>query len=96
MFPFVCGALTPSVVGTPQGWEWINESKTPRPKWGYVSTAHGSVLRLQLDTRAVQLASNGAADSTGIDRVSDPIGWQYVCDSVSDVVGWQYWRWRCE
>ena len=21
-----------------KGWEWINESKSPRPKWGFVST----------------------------------------------------------
>jgi hypothetical protein len=34
------------------GWEWINESKTARPKWGYVSKQPGSKLVFQVDARA--------------------------------------------
>ena len=33
-------------------WEWINESKTERPKWGYVTKTVGAVLRMLVDTRA--------------------------------------------
>jgi hypothetical protein len=29
------------------GFEWINESKTDRPKWGFVSTQVSSVTSVQ-------------------------------------------------
>jgi hypothetical protein len=35
-----------------KGWEWVNESKTARPKWGYVSKQPGSKLVFQVDARA--------------------------------------------
>jgi hypothetical protein len=41
-----------SQVQVSEGFEWINESTTPRPKWGYVSTTVGAVLKLLVDTRA--------------------------------------------
>lgn len=40
------------VVGPAEGWEWVNEAKGPRPKWGYVATEPGRVLRLKLNTTA--------------------------------------------
>lgn len=33
------------------GFEWINESKTLRPKWGMVGTKVGSKLSIKIDTR---------------------------------------------
>jgi DNA polymerase alpha subunit B len=47
-----------AVKGKPKGWAWLNESKTPRPKWGYVSSKPGSLLRVAVNTTA----SSGAAD----------------------------------
>ncbi|KAJ9512320.1 hypothetical protein QJQ45_012903 [Haematococcus lacustris] len=35
-----------------QGFEWINESKTPRPKFGMVATEPGSRLEISVDTTA--------------------------------------------
>ena len=28
------------------GWEWINESKGVRPKWGFIATKVGSTLKI--------------------------------------------------
>ena len=39
------------VVGS-DGWEWVNEAKGPRPKWGFVSRKAGRVLKLKLNTTA--------------------------------------------
>lgn len=33
-------------------WDWINESKTDRPKWGYIAIKIGAVLKMLIDTRA--------------------------------------------
>jgi hypothetical protein len=41
-----------AVVGRPVDWEWVNESHTLRPKWGYVSTRPSSVLQMNLNTTA--------------------------------------------
>eukprot|EP00775_Hariotina_reticulata_P012114 gene12114-12253_t len=41
-----------AVVGKPVDWEWVNESHTLRPKWGYVATRPASVLQLNLNTTA--------------------------------------------
>ena len=49
----------------PQGWEWVNESNTKRPKWGYVSTAPGSVLRLKVDTRVLSFSVGGVGGGGG-------------------------------
>ena len=34
-------------VVTKTGWEWINESKSSRPKWGFISTQVERGLRVQ-------------------------------------------------
>lgn len=39
-------ALTQAVTKH-DGFEWINESKTPRPKWGWVATQVGCLLQLR-------------------------------------------------
>lgn len=33
------------------GWEWVNESRERRPKWGYVSKLPGSKMTLTFDSR---------------------------------------------
>lgn len=33
-----------------EGFDWINESKTDRPKWGFVANTTGSFLRIHIDT----------------------------------------------
>jgi len=47
-----------AVVGKPASWEWVNESKTPRPKWGFVAKTPGAVLKIKVNTTA----STGAAE----------------------------------
>lgn len=37
-------------VGLHEGWEWVNEAKGPRPKWGYVAKEVGKVIQLRLNT----------------------------------------------
>ena len=39
------------------GFEWVNEAKTERPKWGFVATKPGSFLKIALDTTATALVS---------------------------------------
>ncbi|GBF87887.1 hypothetical protein Rsub_00599 [Raphidocelis subcapitata] len=39
-----------TVVNAGGGWEWVNEGTEASPKWGYVSTKPGAVLRVRLDT----------------------------------------------
>lgn len=41
-----------AVLGKPASWEWINESKSQRPKWGYVSRTPGAVLKIRVNTTA--------------------------------------------
>lgn len=48
---------TKAVIGQPASWDWVNESRSLRPKWGYVSTEPGASLQLLLNTTA----SSGAA-----------------------------------
>eukprot|EP00195_Chlamydomonas_chlamydogama_P016102 CAMPEP_0202891718 /NCGR_PEP_ID=MMETSP1392-20130828/1712_1 /ASSEMBLY_ACC=CAM_ASM_000868 /TAXON_ID=225041 /ORGANISM="Chlamydomonas chlamydogama, Strain SAG 11-48b" /LENGTH=508 /DNA_ID=CAMNT_0049575555 /DNA_START=27 /DNA_END=1553 /DNA_ORIENTATION=+ len=59
---FISQHFTDTVVGK-DGWEWINESKTERPKWGFVSKVPGSVLKIKIDTRATAapLTAGGTA-----------------------------------
>jgi hypothetical protein len=35
-----------------KGWDWVNESKTARPKWGYVSKQPGSALLFRVNATA--------------------------------------------
>ncbi|GAX77809.1 hypothetical protein CEUSTIGMA_g5252.t1 [Chlamydomonas eustigma] len=56
---FIGNFFTETVKEKPKGWEWINESLTERPKWGYVSTVVGSILKMVIDTRATASQSNG-------------------------------------
>ena len=46
------------------GFEWINESKTERPKWGFVATKPGSVIKISIDTTAT--ASQVQGECTGV------------------------------
>jgi hypothetical protein len=41
-----------AVIGQPASWEWVNESRSQRPKWGYVSKTPGSVLKLKVNSTA--------------------------------------------
>jgi hypothetical protein len=43
---------TDAVVGKPGAWEWVNESKTVRPKWGFVAKTPGAVLKIKVNTTA--------------------------------------------
>lgn len=43
---------TKAVTGNPESWEWLNEARGLRPKWGYVSTKPGAVLKMLLNTTA--------------------------------------------
>jgi hypothetical protein len=43
---------TGAVVDKPSAWEWINESKTVRPKWGYVAKTPGAILKIRINTTA--------------------------------------------
>jgi hypothetical protein len=45
-------ALKSERVIASQGWDWVNESKSARPKWGYVSTTPGKRLEVKLNTTA--------------------------------------------
>eukprot|EP00879_Flechtneria_rotunda_P013806 GHRR01014419.1.p1 GENE.GHRR01014419.1~~GHRR01014419.1.p1 ORF type:complete len:272 (+),score=66.88 GHRR01014419.1:1593-2408(+) len=47
-----------AVEGNPSNWEWVNESKTVRPKWGYVSAKPGAVLTMVVNSTA----SSGSKD----------------------------------
>lgn len=51
---------TDAVVGKPASWEWINESKTVRPKWGFVAKTPGALLKIKVNT----VASTGTANSS--------------------------------
>ncbi|KAG2488702.1 hypothetical protein HYH03_012702 [Edaphochlamys debaryana] len=47
---FVGPSLTKALLDA-QGFEWVNEGKNPKlPKWGYVASQPGAVLRLKLAT----------------------------------------------
>ncbi|GAX81637.1 hypothetical protein CEUSTIGMA_g9065.t1 [Chlamydomonas eustigma] len=49
---FIGNSFTQTVI-LKQGFDWINEANgNPRPKWGFVATKEGSVLKLEVDTRA--------------------------------------------
>lgn len=48
---------TEAVIGKPQNWDWVNESTARRPKWGYVATQPGSMLKLSVNSTA---SSGGA------------------------------------
>ena len=39
------------------GYEWVNEAKTERPKWGFVATKPGSALKIAVDTTATAQVS---------------------------------------
>lgn len=52
------GFKNKAVMGKPDKWDWVNESRSLRPKWGYVSTEPGSMLKVQVNSTA----SSGAAD----------------------------------
>ena len=41
-----------------EGWEWVNESKNERPKWGYVCNTPGKELKVRVSTKA----TSGAKD----------------------------------
>eukprot|EP00798_Chlamydomonas_sp_ICE-L_P032025 gene32025-16549_t len=56
------GQTFTKTVKSKNGFEWINESKTARPKWGFVATVAGSVLELLIDSRT----SQGGADENEI------------------------------
>jgi hypothetical protein len=57
---------TKAVVGQPASWDWVNESRSVRPKWGYVSSTPGASLQLLLNTTA----SSGAANHSVLVQVA--------------------------
>lgn len=71
------------VVGNPEGWEWVNEAKGPRPKWGYVAKTPGRVLKLKLNATAAA----GARDKPVLVQIAHlrsykHMGWAEVtCDA---------------
>lgn len=48
----VCMFRSDAVMGKPSSWEWVNESKSQRPKWGYVAKTPGAVLKIRVNTTA--------------------------------------------
>jgi len=55
---FIGDQFVQSVIAS-TGWEWKNDSPAKnRPKWGYISTVPGSVLRVRVNTTAANSASN--------------------------------------
>lgn len=47
---FIANAFQQCVT-THTGWDWVNESRGKRPKWGYVSKMPGSMMTLTFDSR---------------------------------------------
>ena len=49
-----------------QGWQWVNEGKSPdRPKWGFVSETEGDSLAVQVCQKHMQsLAQEAHVDTS--------------------------------
>uniref|UniRef100_A0A7S0S1A6 SGNH hydrolase-type esterase domain-containing protein n=1 Tax=Chlamydomonas leiostraca TaxID=1034604 RepID=A0A7S0S1A6_9CHLO len=58
------GNIFVGVVTNKDGFEWVNESKSMRPKFGFVATKPGSVLDMMVDTRAT--AASTAANQKDV------------------------------
>lgn len=56
------------------GFEWLNDSRGRAPKYGYISKVPGSVLRIQVDTRASSSASGSASYSQASQGTDGPEG----------------------
>jgi DNA polymerase alpha subunit B len=49
---FIGPAFKSMSVVNAKGWEWVNESKTAHPKWGYISKQPGSRLVFKVNATA--------------------------------------------